>query len=101
MDFEKLFNDILEAMKGEIKEDWPKAKGYLKQIIENNKGSLIEITKYYLNGELTLEEYQTELEAEMKTVQTEMLALNVMKNKAIQDAVNAGIDIVMKAVKII
>lgn len=101
MDFEKLFNDILEAMKGEIKEDWPKAKGYLKQIIENNKESMIEITKYYLNGELTLEEYQTELEAEMKTVQTEMLALNVMKKKAIQDAVNAAISVVMKAVKIV
>jgi hypothetical protein len=40
-------------------------------------------------------------EAEMKTVQTEMLALNVIKKKAVQDAVNAGIDVVMKAAKLI
>ena len=101
MDFEKLFNEILEAMKGEIKEDWPKAKGYLKQILDNNKESIKEITEYLINGELTFEEYQDELKSEMKTILNEMVALNVIKKKAIQDAVNAGIDVVMKAIRII
>jgi hypothetical protein len=37
----------------------------------------------------------------MLKIQDQMLAIKVMKKKAIQDAVNAGIDAVMKAIKVL
>lgn len=101
MDFEKVITDMLNAMKCEIGEDWSKAKGYIKQILENNKEDIKEITEYFLNGELTEEEYIEELKDNMKTFENELLVLNIMKKKTIQDAVNAGIDVLIKAVKII
>ena len=101
MDFEKIISDMLKAMKGEIGEDWSKAKCYVKQILENNKEDIKEITEYYLNGELTEDEYIEELKDNMKTFENELLVLNIMKKKTIQDAVNAGIDVLIKAVKVI
>ena len=101
MDFEKLMTDMLNAMKGEIGEDWPKAKGYVKQILENNKEDIKEITGYFLNGEFTEDEFREELKDNMKTFENELLVLNIMKKKVIQDAINAGIDALMKAIKLI
>lgn len=100
MDYEKMFSDMLNAMKGKIGKKWSKAKSYVERVLENNKAAIQEITNYYLNSELTEAEFKEELEDNMLTFKNELLVLKIMSKKAIQNAVNAGIDVVMKAVKL-
>ena len=101
MAFEQIFKNLFDAMKTEFKDDMPKVEGYLLHILNNNKAALAKITNYYMNGEYTDEEYEKVLRRNMLKIQDQMLAIKVMKKKAIQDAVNAGIDVVMKAIKLI
>lgn len=69
--------------------------------MQNNKADIKEITEYYVNGELTEDEYKEEMKDNLKTLETEMLNLKIMSKKAIQDAINAGIEVLMKAVKLV
>ncbi|MDO9577594.1 MAG: hypothetical protein Q7J16_06885 [Candidatus Cloacimonadales bacterium] len=84
-----------------FKKDADKVKGYLQHVLDENKESLAKITEYYISGEFTREEYETKLRQNMLKMQDQMLALNVMKKKAVENAVNAGMDVLMKVVKII
>lgn len=101
MDFEQIFQDLFDAMLASFKKDMPKAKGYLLYVLNENKESLAKITNYYLNGEFTDDEYEKVLRRNMLKIQDQMLAIKVMKKKAIQDAINAGIDVIMNTVKIV
>ena len=101
MAFEQIFQNLFDTMKAEFKDDIPKIKDRLLYILENNKKALEKITNYYLNGELTEKEYEAVLRRNMRKIQDQMLTIKLMKNKAIQNAINAGIDVVMKAIKII
>ena len=101
MDFELIFQELYDTMLKSFKKDADKVKGYLLHVLEENKQALAKITNYYLTGDFTTEEYETKLRQNMLKMQDQMLAIKVMKKKAVQDAVNAGIDVLMKAIKII
>ena len=101
MDFDSIFNDLFSAMKNEFKEDAPKIKDQLKYILENNKAMIEKITNKLVSGKITPEQYKKLLKRNMRKIEDQMSTVNVMKKKAIQDAINAGIDVMMKAIKII
>lgn len=101
MDFETIFQELFDTMLQSFKQDAGKVKGYLQHVLAENKESLAKITKYYISGEFTKEEYETKLRQNMLKMQDQMLALNVMKKKAIENAVNAGIDVLMNVVKLV
>jgi len=101
MDFDSIFNDLFSAMKNEFKEDAPKIKDQLQYILENNKAMIEKITNKLVSGKITPEQYKKLLKRNMRKIEDQMSTVNVMKKKAIQDAINAGIDVMMKAIKII
>lgn len=101
MDFNSIFNDLFNVMTAEFKNDAPKIKDQLLYILENNKAMLKKITDKLLNGKITQEQYEKLLKRNMRKIEDQMSTVNVMKKKTIQDAVNAGIDVLMKAIKII
>lgn len=101
MDFEKLFQELSDAMLQAFSKDAAKAKGYLQHILAENKEALARIFTYYSSGEITKEEYETKLRQNMLKMQDQMLAIKVMKKKAVENSVNAGIEAVMKTVKLV
>ncbi|MCK5050204.1 MAG: hypothetical protein KAS53_00595 [Candidatus Cloacimonetes bacterium] len=101
MDFEQIFQELYDTMLKSFKKDVNKVKGYLLHVLEENKQALAKITNYYITGDFTNEEYETKLRQNMLKMQDQMLAIKVMKKKAVENAVNAGIDVLMKVVKII
>jgi len=101
MDFEQIFQELYETMLKSFKKDANKVKGYLLYVLEENKQALAKITNYYITGDFTNEEYETKLRQNMLKMQDQMLAIKVMKKKVVENAVNAGIDVVMKAIRII
>jgi len=101
MNIDKLLGDAINEMKNVIGEAWPKAGKYVTRIVENNKEAILEITEFYINGELSEDEFRDELLDNMKTLETELLVLNILKKKTVQDAVNAGIDTIISSLKLL
>jgi len=101
MDFNSIFSDLFNAMTAEFKDEAPKIKDQLLYILENNKSIIEKITNKLVNGKITPEQYEKLLKRNMRKIEDQMSTVNVMKKKAIQDAVNAGIDILRKAMKLV
>ena len=101
MDFDSIFSDLFNVMKAEFKDDAPKIKDQLLYILENNKAFFAKLNDKLLNGKISNEKYEALIRRNMRKIQDQMSTVNVMKKKAIQDAINAGIDVLMKAIKII
>jgi uncharacterized protein YllA (UPF0747 family) len=101
MDFNEIFNNMFNSMKAVFKEDAPKIQKQLKYILENNKVKLERITNKLLNGQINQEQYEALLRRNMRKIEDQLSTVDLMKDKAIQDAVNAGIDVLMKAVKVL
>lgn len=101
MDIDKLIGDAIGEMKGVIGEAWPKAEKYVTRIMEKNKNAIQEITEFYLNGELTEDEFKEELLDNMKTLESELLVLNILKKKTVEDAINAGFESCLQTVTIV
>ncbi|MBC8484668.1 MAG: hypothetical protein H8D45_01340 [Bacteroidetes bacterium] len=101
MNFDKTFQDMFNAMFEVLKGDTPQIKDQLKYIIKSNKKKIERITKKLLIGKINLEEYEGLLRRNMKKIEDQLSTLDLMKDKSIQNAINAGIDVLMKAIKII
>ncbi len=98
-DIDAVLGDMLAAMKDSVDADWDDIKGYAKQILENEKESLVELAEQRLHGEITEEELKSELDDEKDTVEAEMKAIQVMTKATAQRATNAAIDVLFNAIK--
>ena len=96
---EAVLEDMLDAIKESTESDWNEIEGYLKEILENEKEVFKTLAEQRIRGEITEEELKSELEDEEDTLKAEFKALEVMTLAATQRAVNAAIDIFVKAVK--
>lgn len=94
MDFEKIFEEAFAAMKLELGEGASKAGNYLQQIMEENKDALRRTTGYYTNGQVNEEGFKSLLEDNMKSLESQLLNLDILKKKTIENVVNAGIDVI-------
>lgn len=96
---DRVLEDMLNAVKESAQYDISQIDGYLKEILENEKAMLATLAEQRIRGEITEEEFKSELKDEEDTLKAEMKALEVMTLRATQKAVNAAIDIFVKAVK--
>lgn len=98
-DFEKVFKDAVKAMKLSFVEDLPDIEDYWKTILDNEKESLKFITEQYLKGKWDKAKYNNELDREKEVVEITLLTLQIMTKAAAQKAVNAGFEVLRKAVE--
>ena len=98
-DIEAVFGDMLTAVKGSVDEDWDEVKGYVKQVLENEKDALAELAEQRLRGEITEEELESELEDEKETIEAEFQAVQVMTKVMAQEAANAAMQVLVNAIK--
>jgi hypothetical protein len=90
--------DMAAAVKAIVDKDQHKIKGYAKQIFDEEKQTLSQIALLRLSGQITDEEFQSEIEDEKDTVRAQLLALKVLNKATAQKAANAALDVLYKAV---
>ncbi|MDX8377363.1 MAG: hypothetical protein R8L53_09610 [Mariprofundales bacterium] len=95
-----VLGNMLSAVKDSVDTDWNDVQGYAKQILENEKEALATLAQQRINGEITEEELQSELDDEKDTVEAEMNAIQVMNKAMAQRAANAAMDVLLQAIKI-
>jgi len=98
-DFNAVIGDMLAAMKESVDTDWDDVQGYAKQVIENERETLLELADQRLAGLLTDEELKSELEDEKATVAAQLKAVQVMSKAMAQRAANAAMDVLFNAVR--
>jgi vacuolar-type H+-ATPase subunit B/Vma2 len=101
MDFEKILGDMLSEMKASVRENATEAYALLTQYVENNKEFIEEATTYLKIGEIDLEEFTEIMKDNAKTFESEMLNLEIQKKRAIQDALDAGMKVLLKAADVV
>ena len=90
--------DMAAAVKAIVVKDRNKIKGYAKQIFDEEKQTLNQIALLRLSGQITDEEFQSEIEDEKDTVRAQLLALKVLNKATAQKAANAALNVLYKAV---
>lgn len=99
-DIDKVINDMAKAIKDEVKINVGDIKEYADKILENEKQSLEELGQARVSGEIDDEVFEREVEREKKVVEAELMTIRIMNKALAQKAVNAAIDIFVKAVKL-
>jgi len=99
-DINTVLNDMAKAIKDEVKVNIGDIKEYADKILENEKESLEELGQARVSGEIDDETFEREVEREKKVVEAELLTIRIMTKALAQKAVNAAIDVFVKAVKL-
>ena len=98
-DINKVLTDMANAISEVVEGGAGDVTGAIKEILEAEKESLKELGKAKLAGEITQEVFDREIEREKKVVEAELLTIKIMTKVLAQKAVNAAIDVFVKAVK--
>lgn len=92
-------SQMVGAMKSSLGADVKDISSYATQVFENQKESLAELSQALLDGDLDQQEFEQELQREKLVSETELLALQVMGKAAIQQALTAAFNVLIKLVK--
>lgn len=90
---------MADAARGVIAEDWPKVKGCVQQALKDQEDALKDIADASIEGGLTEEEIQSELDDEKKTFAAALLACDVKVKATAQKAANAAFQVLEQAIK--
>ncbi len=98
-DINKVLGDMLAAMKDTVTDNWDEVQGPAKQFLENKKERLQLLSDLRISGDLSQEKFESRLEDEKLIFEAELNALAVISKAIAQKAVNAAMDVLIKAVK--
>jgi thymidylate synthase ThyX len=105
IDFDALIDGLTNVIHGSLESDLPQIREYAKKIVEEEKETLQLLANLRQNGDISDEEFMSELEDQKGIVQNQLLAIGAMSTAAAQKATNAAIkflgDTVLTAVKAI
>jgi len=91
--------DMLSAIKGTVEGNWKKVESTVNQFMQNRKESLELLVQLRIDNEIDQEEFDSRLEDEKLVMEAELNALAVLSKAIAQNAANAAITILEKAVK--
>ncbi len=98
-DINAVMKDMGAAMKETLVKDLGDIEDFGEEILEDEKESLEMIGKERVAGRWSKEKFDKELEREKKVIAVELLTIQIMTKAAAQKAVNAAIEVFVKAVK--
>jgi hypothetical protein len=98
------FNLVMGDMTNAIRENSADESGnistYAKTVMEKEKISLQELAQARLDGEISEQEFNDEVEREKKVLQAELLTLKIMGKAMAQKAINAAMGVFINAIKV-
>ncbi len=98
-DVNAVLKDMGAAMKETLQKDLGDIEDFGQDILDEEKESLELMGKERVAGRWSKEKFDKELAREKKVIQVELLTIEIMTKAAAQRAVNAAIDVFVKAVK--
>lgn len=98
-DIDQVLKDMADAISDTVKEGAGDINSSVKEILEAEKKSLKELGEARLRGKIKQDVFDREIEREKKVVEAELLTIQIMTKAVSQKAVNAAIDVFVKAVK--
>ncbi len=98
-DIDQILNDMADAISDTLKNGAEDIKLSVKEIMNTEKNSLMELGEARLRGQIDEETFDREIEREKQVVEAELLTIKIMTKAVAQEAVNAAINIFIKAVK--
>jgi hypothetical protein len=96
---ETVLKDMGVAAKKTLEKDLGEIEDFSKEILEEEEESLELIAKERVAGRWSEEKFNRELGREKKVIEAELLTIEIMTKAAAQRAVNAAIEVFVKAVK--
>lgn len=98
-DINTVISDMALAIKGEIGENWDKVKATANQFLQNKKERFALLAELRISGDLSQEKFKSRLNDEKLVAEAELNALAVISKAIAQNAANAAIGVLEKAVK--
>ncbi|MGJ3234373.1 hypothetical protein [Marivirga sp.] len=103
IDFDALIDGLTNVIQGSLESDLPHIREYAKKIVEEEKEALQLLANLRLSGEITDDEFKSEIEGQKGVVKNQLLAIGAMSTASAQRATNAALkflgDTVLTAVK--
>jgi len=98
IDINEIIPQMLEAIKAEVKKDWGSIKRTASGFLQSKKDRLIFLTNLRLHNQISDADFKLRLKHEELILETELHALAVISKVTAQNATNAAIDVLNKAV---
>lgn len=89
---------MIGAIKGELKKDWDLAKSTVNNFLQAKKDRLELLTSLRLENQITDKNFKQRLKNEQLILESELHAIAVIGKVAAQNAANAAINVLSKAV---
>lgn len=96
---DQVLKDMADAVSDAVKEGTGDIKTSAEEILDSEKESLKELGEARLRGDIDQAVFDREIEREKKVVEAELLTIKIMTKALAQIAVNAAIEVFVKAVK--
>jgi|GEM_PF-599912 hypothetical protein len=99
-DMEKVLADMLSAMKGTVGSKWNEVQSTANLFLQNKKDRLQQLADMRIDNELSDDDFKSRLADEQLIAEAELNALAVLSKATVQQAANAAMDVLLKAVKL-
>jgi hypothetical protein len=96
-DIDETLAQMLEAMKGVVKDNWKTIRGNANTFLQNRKGRLELLTSLRLANELEEAFFQKRLQDEKKILESELHSIAIVSKSIAQKAANAAIEVLQGA----
>lgn len=98
-DIHTVIADMGSAVKNTVEDHWDEARSVTIQFLQNRKERMALLAQLRISGELSKEKFNSRLEDEKLILEAELNALAVISKAIAQNAANAAIGVLEKAVK--
>jgi len=98
-DIQKVAKEMLSAAEGEFRDEWPKVKKAMAQVLADEQDALEKIAQAYISGAINEEEFRDQLESERDAFAAGGAMVRVCSKVTIQKAVNAAMQALEQAAK--
>jgi len=98
-DINTVAKDMLSAAEGVFRDEWPKVKEVMEQVLADEQDALEKIARAYISGAINEEEFRDQLESERDAFAAGEAMVKVCSKVTIQKAVNAALQALMEAAK--
>lgn len=99
-DINTVIADMISAIKGTVVNNAGKIESAARLFLERDKDRLKMLAELRITGELTAEEFKSRLEDQKLVIEAELNALEVIAKAVAQEAANAAINVLEKAVEV-
>jgi hypothetical protein len=98
-DINETLASMSQAIKGAVAENWSEAKSVANEFLNRRKERLSLLADLRLSGDLSQKKFESRLEDEKLILEAELHAVAVIGKAIAQQAANAAMDVLQKAVK--